>query len=617
MADDRSTHAAQAPDATDSRGGDSPRPSDPRPGDPRLRAAVLRLFGDDAVAEAIAPIATIGELPAGTTIFRQGDAGDSAYLVLTGRLRVIRRDDGVDEVLADAVHGEIVGELALLTGEDRSATVYAVRDSAVARIAAADFEALLRAQPGASLPIMRFLARRLRRFTVDRRAASAAEATIAIFALGTADAASYATELAAAIDVHTGAEVVPSGGEPNALANAIAAALERHLPGGHILVCPGEPGWTAGNATLLRHADEILLLADASESPAPGPVDAAVLAPHEYHGPRVTLVLRHPPGEDPTDTARWLAPRPGVAHLHVREGEPADTARVGRWLTGRSVGLALSGGGARGWAHLGALRAMEELGIPIDLVGGTSQGALVGAAIADRRTAAGIRATAVPLVTRLRDYTVPMLSMLRGRLIGRTLDHLVRPGIAIEDLWLPYFSIATNLSRAERVVQTSGSVVDTVRASISLPMVLPPVVRDGELLIDGGLLDNLPIGEMRRRVGNGWVIAVDVSATPAARRYDTLEPDVSGFRLLLDRAIPFRSRRRVPSFGELVMQTITVGSRHLRNNSRESDARTLRLQPQLGDWGLMGFEHIDEILEIGYREMRDPLARWWATHDAE
>jgi lysophospholipid hydrolase len=148
-------------------------------------------------------------------------------------------------------------------------------------------------------------------------------------------------------------------------------------------------------------------------------------------------------------------------------------------------------------------------------------------------------------------------------------------------------------------------------------MVLPPVVRDGELLIDGGLLDNLPIGEMRRRVGNGWVIAVDVSATPASRRYDSLEPDVSGFRLLLDRAIPFRSRRRVPSFSEVVMQTITVGSRHLRNHSRDSDARTLRLQPQLGDWGLMGFEHIDEIVEIGYREMRDPLATWWAAHDAD
>jgi predicted acylesterase/phospholipase RssA/CRP-like cAMP-binding protein len=608
MSDDQSTAAAQGSDAPEPLGSDGPRP-----GDPRLRAAVLHLFGDEAVAEAVGRIATVHELSAGTTVFRQGDAGDSAYLVLTGRLRVVRRDDGAEEVLADAVHGEIVGELALLTGEDRSATVYAVRDSAVARIAAADFEALLRAQPGASLPIMRFLAGRLRRFTVERRATPAAEATIAIFALGAADAAAYGRELASSIEGHTAVEVVlPSGGP-----TGLAAALERQQPGGHVLVCPGEPGWTAGNAALLRHADEILLLADARESPALGPVDAAVFAPHEYRGPRVTLVLRHPSGASPSDSARWLVPRPGVALLHVRDGDPAETARVGRWLTGRSVGLVLGGGGARGWAHLGALRAIEELGITIDLVGGTSQGALVGAAIADRRATADIRATAAPLVTHLRDYTVPMVSVLRGRLIGRTLNHIVRPGIAIEDLWLPYFSIATNLSRAERVVQTSGPVVDAVRASVSLPMILPPVVRDGELLIDGGLLDNLPIGEMRRRVGNGWIIAVDVTATAASRRYDSLEPDVSGFRLLLDRAIPFRPRRRVPSIGEVAMQTIMAGSRHLRNHAGDADARTLRLQPQLGDWSLMGFEHLEEIQEIGYREMREPLATWWATHDAD
>lgn len=579
----------------------------------RLHAAARLLFGDDAVAAAITRIATIAEIPAGTAVFRQGDPGDAAYLVLSGRLRVVRREDGQDEDLADVVRGEIVGELALLTGEERSATVYAIRDSLIARIGADDFETLLRGQPGAALPIMRFLAGRLRRFTVGRGTATGGEATVAVFALGSADAVAFARQLVGSFGTKTPAELLlPADAETADL----SAAFECADADAQVLVCAGETGWTAWNAAVLRHATEVLLLADAGENPAPGAVDAAIFAPRERSGPRVTLVLRHAEGRSPSRTERWLRPRAGVSHLHIRAGDAADAARVGRWVTGRSIGLVLGGGGARGWAHLGALRAIEELGIPVDLVGGTSQGAVVGASVADRRTAASIRDEALPLVARLRDYTVPFVSLLRGRRIGRTLDHLVRPGISIEDLWLPYFAVATNLSRAERVVQTRGSVVDAVRASISLPVLLPPVVRNGELLIDGGLLDNVPVAEMRRRVGSGAIIAIDVSPQSAAAPYDALAPDVSGFRLLLDRLRPRRRRRRVPSIGDVAMMTVMAGSRHLRNRAAH-DPRTLRLQPQLGDWGLMAFQHLDAIAQIGYREMRAPLATWWAAYAAD
>lgn len=581
--------------------------------DHRLHEAARLLFADEAVAASISRIATIAQVPAGAAVFRQGSPGDSAYLVLTGRLRVVRHEDGRDEDLADVVRGEIVGELALLTGEGRSATVYAMRDSVIARIGADDFENLLREQPGAALPIMRFLANRLRRFTVERGTGTGAEATIAVFALGSADAMDFARQLAEAIGSRAAAEMLLPG-DPDS--TDVPAAFERAEAAGRVLVCPGEPEWTRWNAALLRHAHEVVLLADAGDDPAPGPVDAAVFAPRERRGPRVTLVLRHARGRSPSRTQRWLMPRDFVEHLHIRAGDAADTARVGRWVTGRAVGLVLGGGGARGWAHLGALRAIEELGIPVDLVGGTSQGALVGASVADHRTAAAIRDEALPLVTHLRDYTVPFVSLLRGRLIGRTLAHLVRPGISIEDLWLPYFAVATNLSRAERVVQTRGDVVGAVRASISLPVLLPPVVRDGELLIDGGLLDNVPVGEMRRRVGTGPIIAIDVSSQSAAAPYDALRPDVSGFRLLLDRLLPFRRRRRVPSIGEVAMMTVMAGSRHLRNRSAD-DPWTLRLQPQLDAWGLLGFQHLDEIAEMGYREMRGPLAAWWAAYTAD
>jgi predicted acylesterase/phospholipase RssA len=254
---------------------------------------------------------------------------------------------------------------------------------------------------------------------------------------------------------------------------------------------------------------------------------------------------------------------------------------------------------------------MEELGIPIDLAGGTSHGAVVAAAVADRRTSEDMQASARPWVGKLRDYTIPVVAVMRGRLLGRTLAMIVRPETAIEDLWLPYFAMTTNLSRAERVVQDRGDVASALRASVSLPVVLPPVIRDGELFIDGGLLDNLPVAEMRRRMGPGAIVAVDPTPKRLAQPYDALEPDVSGWRLLAERLVPFRRRRHVPSIGDIIQRTMMAGSLHLRQRDRGTDADTLLLNPQLGDWGLLAFERLDEIVEAGYREMRGPLEAWW------
>ena len=576
----------------------------------RFRDAVERLFGGgDETADRLDAVATLLDVPGGTVLFREGDAGDSAFIVLSGRLRpVLDAADG-ELALSDAVAGETVGELGLLTGAPRSATVYAVRDSVVARIAAADFDAFLRERPEHALPILRILAARLQRLArTEQRSADGR--TVAILPLGGVDARAVAHELAAAIEPARPTLVLDARavGEP-----ALEVGLEDQGPPGRVLIGVGEPGWTGWDAALLRQADEVLLVADATADPSPGPTDAAVFAPRERGGPRVTLVLRHPPGTAPTGTARWLRDRPTARHLHIGDGVAADLERVGRWVTGTSVGLVLGAGGARGWAHIGAVRAMAELGIPIDLVGGTSQGAVVGAAVADRRSWDDMLADARPRVHRLRDYTLPLVSVLAGKRLGATLSAVVRPGIDVEDLWLPYFAMTTNLSRAERVVQDRGSVVRAMRASVALPVMMPPVVRGGDVYIDGGLLDHLPVREMRRRVGSGRIVAIDPSRTPAAETFDPLEGELSGVRLLAERLVPGRRRRRVPSIGEMVQRTIVAGSRYLRSQTGDPDPRTLLLRPELGEYALLAFEHLDEIVEAGYRELRGPLATWWAA----
>jgi predicted acylesterase/phospholipase RssA/CRP-like cAMP-binding protein len=585
------------------------------PLDPRLEQALGRLLGvvEPAFLRDVARVAELRTIESGEVLVREAEPGDAAYLVLAGRLRATSTGAEGERALSDALPGETVGELALLARAPRSATGHAVRDSLVARIATADFEALLEAHPAVALPISRLVAERLRRLTAVSPPRPPDRVTVAVLPVAEADAPAFARALADGAPPGLRAAAILPGALPGQPGSGEwHAALDRAEDGHDVVVVAGpaaRSGDDAWSRALVRRVDEIVLLADAADAPAMGPVDELVFAPRERRGPRVTLVLRQS-GAFPAGTARWLDGRPVDAHLHVRAGDAADVARVARWVTGRSVGLVLGGGGARGWAHLGAARAMHEAGIPIDLVGGTSHGALVGAMLADRNAVDDILSVGADYVRRIKDPTLPLVSLLRGERILRGIRRVARPGSDVADLWLPYFAVATNLTRAEPVVIDRGPVDDAVRASCSLPGILPPIVRDGELLVDGGLLDNLPVGPMRRRMPTGPIVAIDPSPRENPVRYDAIPPDVSGFAVLRDRLL--RRRRRVPTLGEVVQRTVVVGSIHLRRGAKP-DPDLLLLVPNLGDRGLLEFGALREVADEGYRDLREPIAAWWAA----
>jgi NTE family protein/lysophospholipid hydrolase len=320
-------------------------------------------------------------------------------------------------------------------------------------------------------------------------------------------------------------------------------------------------------------------------------------------------VLLRPDGTAPSGTARWLRPRKVDEHLHVRRDVPADIDRLARWLTGTSIGLVLGGGGARGFAHIGVLRAMDDLGIPIDAIGGTSSGALVAATHALGHTPEAIQALAAEHVGRLIDPTLPLVSVFRGRGLRRGLEAVLGGG-TVEDLALPYFAVATNLTRAELVVFDRGPLVAAVRASMSLPGVYPPVTKDGELLVDGGLLANVPIDVMARRLRGGRIVAVDVSPAVDTVRYDDFATDLSGWGLLARRVRPFRrERRRLPSIVDILNRTAVAGSVHLRQQRRPGWELVLR--PPVERFGLLQMDALPRIAEAGYRGSIDALRAWW------
>ena len=281
-----------------------------------------------------------------------------------------------------------------------------------------------------------------------------------------------------------------------------------------------------------------------------------------------------------------------------------DFGRLARCLSGRAVGLALGGGGARGFAHVGVLRALKEAGVAIDLIGGTSMGAVVAALHAMGLDCQAMLRMAHDLFLAekpYREFTLPMISLIRSR----RLDRVVRRTYGdtrIEDLWLSYFCISTDLTAAEMVTHDRGPLWRAVRASSSLPGVFVPVVDEGHLLVDGGVMNNLPGDVMRARCG-GRVIVVNVS--PEQELSVPWKQFPSPWKLLWDRILRFKRRARVPSILDVLMRTIVASSDH-RAEQVKADA-DLYLHPPVARYGLLEFAAYEEITEAGYQYAKETL----------
>jgi NTE family protein len=292
--------------------------------------------------------------------------------------------------------------------------------------------------------------------------------------------------------------------------------------------------------------------------------------------------------------ARWLASVPPTTpHHHVTS--KADVPRVARMLTGRGVGLVLSGGGARGFAHIGIVKALREANIPIDLVGGTSMGAILGAGVSlcwtvdelkDRFRSSFVDAKP------LRDYTLPFVSLVSGRKVTRLLQRAFGD-VTIEDLPLDFFCVSSNLSTGHSEVHRRGELWRWLRASVAIPGVLPPVVHKGELLVDGGTMNNLPVDAMRD-LGRGPVIGCDVGAD---RAFTTDTDDV-------DVPLPWqlmrwmREKKHRPNIFQILWRAGMVNSNAMTAAHREKT--DLLLQPPLAQIDMLNWNGFDRAIAAGY-----------------
>jgi NTE family protein len=546
------------------------------------------------------------ELAGGEVLMEQGAPGDAMYMVVSGRLRAyIRQDDGHERAVREMGRGQIVGEMSLYTDEPRTATVVAIRDSVLVRLDKAHFMALLESSTQVSLALTRQIIRRHQ--AGQQPLPLVLPVTIALVPVSAGvDASGFARRFAAALGRHGRVAVVDAASlDGGADRRSLTLRLDE-IEAAHdfvLLVADEQP--TEWTWRCSRHSDELLLLADARAEPALHLNETGCLMkrPPRTEAAEILVLLHPADAGSPRGTARWLDRRPVAGHLHVRVGDAADLARLARVAARQAVGLVLAGGGARGFAHLGVVRALRQRGIEIDFVGGTSIGAVMGFGIASGRPLEDFIAIArrAFVGNPTGDWNLlPMLSLFRGlrlkRLLHAAIHELLGAEVDIEDLWLPFFCIATNYSQASEQVLSRGPLLSAVQASCAIPGALPPVVIGGELMCDGGTFNNFPVDVMRAQRGVGRVIGVDLAFSRSRR---LASDEVPGpWALLRDRLRPAEQRRwRFPSLATYLVNVTVLHS--VARQRRAQQLADLVLRPALDRVGLLSWERFDDILRQG------------------
>lgn len=290
-----------------------------------------------------------------------------------------------------------------------------------------------------------------------------------------------------------------------------------------------------------------------------------------------------------------------------------DFLRLARILSNQAVGLVLGGGGSRGISHVGVVTALEKHQIPVDLIGGTSIGSLVGGLYAKEHNIVSIYGMSKKFSRRIGsiwrsifDLTYPVTSYITGYEFNRGIWKIFGYH-EIEDFWIRYFCNSTNITNSTMEIHETGYAWRFIRASMSLAGLLPPITFNGSMLLDGGYLDNLPVMEMKNR-GAKYIIAVDVGSVDdrTPMNYgDTL----SGFWVLFNRINPFSKHPNVPNMMDIQVRLAYVASVNALELAKKTPG-VIYLRPPIDDYATLDFLKFDEIYNVGLAYADGILTKW-------
>ena len=564
---------------------------------PQTRSEFLRLvpafadLSERALGE-LAEVATDVKLHAGESLFREGDDADAVFVLRVGQLEVVRASlEFGEETVNELTRGAVLGELALLSGGGRrSASVRALRDSELVAIDRDHFRALLRSEPDLALGLLRSLGEQLKASRTVPVARRPAPVTIALVAAGPVALLDLADELSRALCAWGRVAVLfekdaAEGGRGSVslegtarFAPLVDSCEQAH---DHVVMVSGTAGMTdAWEEFCLSRADRVVVIASGAVTEQAKRLSAL----------KDTDLLGVGIARGSGALQEWinlLSPRSVFVVASDAAERRADVRRTARRLAGRSLGVVLSGGGARAFAHLGALEVLLEAGLVIDRVAGVSMGSFIGALLADGHDSAAMDACCYEEWVRrnpMNDYTIPRHSLIRGLKAEAMLER-VFDVVNVEELARPFYCASVDLLESRLVLHREGPLVEAVGASISLPLIAPPARRKGGLLIDGSLLDNLPVAPMHAS-GEGPVLAIDVKAgNDRPRELRSSERE--------------RRPARIPALAETMSRIALLSSANTEESARRYADLTIPVR--VPGVGLLEFHQIDAAREAGRR----------------
>lgn len=528
-------------------------------------------------------------LPGGSKLFGQGDASNTLYVVRTGRLGAFRRDEGQEPHFLGVIRpGEPAGEMALIAGVPHSADVYALRDSEIFAVPKdAFFEAC-----DEDASVMTELARLmiLRSRQVARRGTVGEPSVFGFIPVGRPGPVRPLVERLEREIAALGYEVTTVGAEADSAPTEWFSEVERVHDFVLYVAERDEPDWAA---FVPRQVDRLFRVGrgDRMAESDGCPPGAATL---QDQGLVDLILVQTPETVRPRGSEAWLDATAASRVFHVRRGHASDHQRLARVLTGQSVGLVLSGGGARAYAHVGAINALRERGVPIDFVGGSSMGAIVGAGLAmgwDREEMDRRLHEAFVNSSPLDDMALPLLAMTHGVKVTERLQHHFGD-TQIADLWLPFFCLSSNLTTGAYQLHKRGSLTHSLRASIALPGVLPPATDGQNVLVDGAVMKNFP-ADIMRAAQLGPIVGVDVTTARSITAKDVARPSS------VWRWIRSGQWRMGPPIVSLLMRTATVSTG--RDLAAAREATDVLVQPDVSGIEIRNWEAYDAAVEAGYR----------------
>lgn len=556
----------------------------------RVRSFPLFAECDDACVMRLIAEATWFALPGGTDLDRDGENDEAVFLVVSGRLAVHVADDkGVERLVAQVPAGETAGEMSLIAGDSHSARLIAMRDSELLRLSKAAFTRLTAREPRIMTTLTRLIIRRLRA-TTARAAALMRPKTFAMIPLEPgANAMGFGVSLAESLSgmgLRVAVFDIRNKGEGSEVEYNAESRND-------LVIYIGDEAGSPWSQHCLRQADRVMLLTRVGSTAHGRAFEQVAAAGRKYE-----LVVLHGAAN-----SNDVLPPASEGRHNIRLTQRGDVARLARLMTGRAVGLVLAGGGARGYANIGAVKALREAGIVIDMAGGASIGGVIAAGVAmdwsDDEIAERMRETFIK-AKPLNDYTLPFVALLRGGKVGRELKRHFGE-IGIEDMALPFFCMTSDLTSGLAVAHRSGPLWRALKAGVSIPGLLPPVVIDGHLHADGGIMNNLPADVMAGEA-RGPIVAVDVTGEAGISYADERLGDENWWQA-------WRRRRRggAPGLSAILMRAGTVGNEIQRRIARAQ--ADLVIDPPLDGIGLTHWKKFDAAVAAGYRAVAEFIDR--------